>query len=116
LQRIFGGRRGHQLERRNRRVEGALKRPSQSIPGLDLSDWIETILLIGPERLGANDGLIVWVGETAIDIVDSAPDPMLKFMNSASEETDLVDADALLDRLARDVKGKRWDSEKAACQ
>jgi hypothetical protein len=72
--------------------------------------------LIGPERPSTNDGLIVWVGETAIDIVDSAPEPMLKFMNSGSEETDLVDADALLDRLSRDMKGKRWDSEKAAWQ
>ena len=94
----------------------ALKRPSQSIPGLDLSDRIETILLIGPEKPGANDGLIVWVGETAIDVVDTAPEPQLKFMNAASEETDLIDEDALLGRLARDLKGKRWDSERAAWQ
>ena len=93
-----------------------LTRPSQSIPGLDLSDRLETTLLIGPEKPGASDGLVIWVGDTAIDIVDSAPEPMLKFMNSASEETDLVDADALLDRLARDMKGKRWDSEKATWQ
>jgi hypothetical protein len=93
-----------------------LTRPSQSVPGLDLFDHIETVLLIGPEKPGANDGLIVWIGETAIEIVDSAPEPRLRFMNPASEETDLVDADALLDRLARDIKGRRWDSEKAAWQ
>jgi hypothetical protein len=93
-----------------------LTRPSQSIPGLELSDQIETVLLIGPERLRSNDGLIVWVGDTAIDILDHAPEPRLKFMNAASDEADLIDEDTLLDRLAKDLKGKRWDSEKAAWQ
>ena len=89
----------------------ALIRKLKGLPGR-----IETILLIGPEKPGANDGLIVWVGETAIDVVDTAPEPQLKFMNAASEETDLIDEDALLGRLARDLKGKRWDSERAAWQ
>jgi hypothetical protein len=92
----------------------SLKRPSQSLPGLDLSDHIETALLIGPEKLRSNDALIVWVGDIAIEIVDSAPEPRLKFMSVASEETDLVDVDALLDRLVRDLKGKRWDSDQGA--
>jgi uncharacterized protein (DUF2267 family) len=92
----------------------SLKRPSQSIPGLDLSDHIETVLLIGPEKLRSNDALIVWVGDIAIDIVDTAPEPRLKFMSAASEENDLIDEDALLDRLAKDLKGKRWDSDQGA--
>jgi hypothetical protein len=92
----------------------ALKRPSQSILGLDLADRIETVLLIGPEKLRSNDALIAWVGDIAIEIVDSAPEPRLKFMTAASEENDLVDEDALLDRLARDLGGKRWDSDQGA--
>jgi hypothetical protein len=92
----------------------ALKRPSQSIPGLNLSDRIETVLLIGPEKLRSNNALIAWLGDIAIDIVDDGPDPRLKFMSGGSEEADLVDVDALIDRLARDLKGKRWDSDQGA--
>jgi hypothetical protein len=93
-----------------------LTRPSQSILGFELSDRIETVLLIGPERLRSNDGLIVWVGDTAIEIIDNGPEPRFKFANGTSEGTDLVDADAVLDRLAKDLKGKRWDSQKNAWQ
>jgi hypothetical protein len=94
----------------------ALTRPSASLPGLEFSDHLETILLIGPERLQSNDGLIVWVGDVLIDIVDKGPEPRLKFMSAASEESDLIDGDALLNRLAKDLKGKRWDTEKGAWQ
>ena len=97
-------------------MKASLKRPSQSVPGLDLSDHIEIVLLIGPETLRSNDGLIIWLRDTAIDIVDSGPEPRLKFVYATSEEADLVDEDALLTRLAQDLKGKRWDADKGAWQ
>jgi hypothetical protein len=93
-----------------------LIRPSQFIAGLGLSDRIETLLLIGPERPGSNDGLIVWVGNTAIEIVDNGPEPRLKFIDAASDDTDRIDTEAVVDRLAKDLKGKRWDGEKNAWQ
>jgi hypothetical protein len=93
-----------------------LIRPSQFIAGLGLSDRIETLLLIGPERPGSNDGLIVWVGNTAIEIVDNGSEPRLKFIDAASDDTDRIDTEAVVDRLAKDLKGKRWDGEKNAWQ
>jgi hypothetical protein len=93
-----------------------LTRPSQLILGLGLSDRIETLMLIGPERPGSSDGLIVWVGNTAIEIVDNGPEPQLKFIDAASDDTDRIDTEAVVDRLAKDLKGKRWDAEKNAWQ
>jgi hypothetical protein len=100
----------------NGELKVTLTRPSQLLPGLELSDRIETLLLIGPERPRSNDGLIVWVGNTAIEIVDNGSEPRLKFIDAASEETDRVDTEAVVDRLAKDLKGKRWDAEKNAWQ
>jgi hypothetical protein len=93
-----------------------LARPSQLLPGLDLSDHIDTVLLIGPERPRSSDGLIVWVGNTTIEIVDDGPKPRLKFIDAASEETDRIDTEAVVDRLAEDLKGQRWDAERNAWQ
>jgi hypothetical protein len=94
----------------------AVKRPSQSIPGLGLSDHIEVVMVVGPEKLQSNNGLIVWLRDTAIDIVDNGPEPRLKFVSAASDEASLVDEEALLDRLAEDLKGKRWDSDQGDWQ
>jgi hypothetical protein len=93
-----------------------LVRPSQWIAGFDLSDHIETLLLIGPEQPISSDGLIVWIGNTSVDIVDNGPEPRLKFIDAASDETDRIDTEAVVDQLAKDLKGKRWDAEKNAWQ
>jgi hypothetical protein len=93
-----------------------LKRPSQSVPGLDLTDSIELVALVGPEKPGSNQGLVVWFGDPGIDIVDNGPEPRLKFASTTSEEAGLIDDDAMLTLLAQELKGKRWDSDQSTWQ
>jgi hypothetical protein len=93
-----------------------LKRPSQSFPGLDLTDSVELVALVGPEKPGSNGGLVVWIGDPTIDIVDNGSEPRLKFASTTSEEAGLIDDDAMLTLLAQELKGKRWDSDGAAWQ
>jgi hypothetical protein len=92
----------------------SLKRPSQSVPGLGLSDHIDVVMVVSPEKLQSNTGLVVWLRDTAIEIVDEGPEPRLKFASAASDESGLIDEITLLDILAEDLKGKPWDSDQAA--
>jgi hypothetical protein len=94
----------------------ALKRPSQSIPGLDLTDSVELVALVGPEKPGSNEGLVVWIGDPTIDVVDNGSEPRLKFASTTSDEAGLIDDDAMLTLLAQELKGKRWDSDQSAWQ
>jgi hypothetical protein len=94
-----------------------LKRPSQSVPGLDLTDNIAITLLAGPEKLASNETLVIWVGDTAITTADEGPQPRFTFSSSSSgegEEANTVSIAALLSALASGLSGKFWDSEKSA--
>ena len=54
--------------RRPRKV----KRPSSAVVGLDLSETLEIVALVGPEKPKASDALIIWVASPSVETVDEA--------------------------------------------
>jgi hypothetical protein len=92
-----------------------LKRPSQIFPALDLTETIEVTALVAPDRPGASDRLMLWIGSPAITTTDEAADAKLNLADEASgdEEADPKDDNGSVDALARAFKGQRWDADKS---
>jgi hypothetical protein len=92
-----------------------LKRPSQIFPALDLTETIEFTALVAPDRPGASDRLMLWIGSPAITTTDEATDAKLNLADEASgdEEADPKDDNGSVDALARAFKGQRWDADKS---
>jgi hypothetical protein len=92
-----------------------LKRPSQIFPALDLTETIEVTALVAPDRPGASDRLMLWIGSPAITTTDEAADAKLNLADEASgdEEADPKDDNGSVDALAREFKGQRWDADKS---
>jgi hypothetical protein len=92
-----------------------LKRPSQIFPALDLTETIEITALVAPDRPGASDRLMLWIGSPAITTTDEAADAKLNLADEASgdEEADPKDDNGSVDALAREFKGQRWDADKS---
>lgn len=92
------------------------ERPDQAARGLDLSETIEVTLLVGPEKPGDKDNLVIWIGETSVEPVDHTSGAQLAFtgtLQSADEETAAVELDQLLRALAKDLAGKSWDPDES---
>ena len=91
------------------------KRPSPSIPNLGLTEVVEITVLIGPERPGGGDKLIVWVGEPTSETVDESSGPRLSLFGSASGSNDddgtPIDNGETVEALAKELKGQTWDAE-----
>ncbi len=93
-----------------------VKRPSQLAPTLDLVETLETTALIGPEKPGVSDRMIVWVGTPTSKTTDEATGPHLRFAESSGgeEESTFNDDESIIKALAADLKGQRWDADKAS--
>lgn len=91
----------------------ALKRPNTTVPALDLTDTIEMTALVGPEKPGASDRLIVWLGVPATTTTDDAAGPHLEFLDTAPGEEDgsFSDDDHVIKALAAELKGQRWNED-----
>src|SRR5450432_4494915 len=92
-----------------------LKRPSQIFPALDLTETIEVTALVAPDRPGASDRLMLWIGSPAITTTDEAAGAKLNLADEATgdEEADPKDDNGSVDALAREFKGQRWDADKS---
>jgi hypothetical protein len=92
-----------------------LKRPSQIFPALDLTETIEVTALVAPDRPGASDRLMLWIGGPAITTTDEAAGAKLNLADEASgdEEADPKDDNGSVDALAREFRGQRWDADKS---
>jgi len=97
-------------------VTFSVKRASQSVPALDLVETLEMTALVGPEKPGASDRMIVWVGTPSSKTADESSGPHLQFADNAGneEESTFSDDDSLIKALASELKGQRWDTDKAA--
>ncbi|MBN9580310.1 MAG: hypothetical protein J0G37_02200 [Afipia sp.] len=93
-----------------------LKRPSQLAPGLDLVETLEITALVGPERPGATDRLVLWLGVPASRTADESAGPHLDISDDSGgdEENMASDDDGMIRALAAELKGQRWDSDKNA--
>jgi hypothetical protein len=94
------------------------KRRNQAVRGLDLTEKVEVTAIVGPEKLSANDRLVVRIRPPVTETVDEGSAPRLLFSaNRPSGDHDdggSDDMDALLAAIASDLKGQRWDGEKAS--
>jgi hypothetical protein len=93
-----------------------LKRPSQILPALDLTETVEITALVAPDRPGQSDALMLWISNPVISTADESAGPKLKLADelSSDEEADQTDDNGAIDALAREFRGRRWDSDKSA--
>lgn len=92
-----------------------LKRPSDTFPALGLTDVIEVSALVAADKPASSDYLIVWIGSPSITTADESAGEKLKLVdNSADEdESDQSDDYGIVDGLAKELKGQRWDLDKS---
>jgi hypothetical protein len=91
------------------------KRPSQILPALGLTETVEVTALVAPDKLGASDRLMLWIGNPVISTKDETAGPKLNLTEEASgdEEGDQKDDNGSVDALAKEFKGQRWDANKS---
>jgi hypothetical protein len=92
------------------------KRASELYPALDLTDTIEVTALVASEKPGGSDRLILWAGSPVITTADETSGPALDLANDSSgdEEGAQKDDNGVIDALAREFRGQRWDADKSA--
>jgi len=93
-----------------------LKRPSQLAPALDLTETLEITALVSPDKPGGSDRLVVWLGIPSSKTTDETAAPQLQFSENAGgeEESTFNDDDGMIKAIAAELKGQRWDTDKAA--
>ncbi len=93
----------------------SLKRPSQLAPSLDLTETLEITALVSPDKPGGSDRLIVWLGVPSSKTTDETAGPQLQFSENSGgeEETTFNDDDGMIKAIATELKGQRWDTDRA---
>jgi hypothetical protein len=92
------------------------KRPSQMVPGLDLTETVEVTALVAPDKPGASDRLMLWIGNPAITTADETAGAKLNLADESGgeEEGEQEADDGSVDALAKEFKGQRWDADRSA--
>ncbi|MDP1585412.1 MAG: hypothetical protein Q8M18_18490 [Bradyrhizobium sp.] len=98
------------------KLKVTLKRPSQIFPALGLTETVEIIAMVSPDKPGTTDRLMLWIGSPAISTADETSGPKLHLAEESSldEEGELRDDNGSVDALAREFKGQRWDGDRNA--
>lgn len=99
----------------NGKLKLTFKRLNQLYPTLDLTDTLEVTALVASEKPGGSDRLVLWVSSPAITTADETSGSTLNLANDSSgdEEGAQKDDDEVVDALAREFKGQRWDADKS---
>jgi hypothetical protein len=99
----------------NGKLKLTFKRPSQLFPALDLTETIEVLALVAPDKPGGSDRLMLWLGNPVISTADEAVGAKLNLAEESSgdEEGDQKDDNGAVEALAREFKGQRWDPDKS---
>ncbi|WP_407177050.1 hypothetical protein [Bradyrhizobium sp. STM 3562] len=94
----------------------SFKRPSQLYPALGLTETVEVVGLVAPDRPGASDRLMLWIGTPAISTNDENAGAKLILSDDSSgeEEGDQKDDSGSIEALAKELNGQRWDADKSA--
>jgi hypothetical protein len=92
------------------------KRPSQLFPALDLTETVEVTAVVAPDKPGASDRLMLWIGSPVISTADETAGPKLNLSDESSsdEEVDPKDDNGSVDALVKEFKAQRWDADKSA--
>jgi hypothetical protein len=99
----------------NGKLKLLFKRPSRLLPALDLTDTVEVTALVGPDRPGGSDRLLLWISNPVISTADEAAGPKLNLADESTGEEDAEpkDDNGSVDALAKEFKGQRWDADKS---
>jgi hypothetical protein len=91
------------------------KRPSQLFPALELTETIEVVALAAPDKPGASDRLMLWIGNPVISTADESAGAKLNLAEEAGgdEEGDQKDDNGTIEALVKEFKGQRWDADKS---
>ncbi len=91
------------------------KRPSQLYPALGLTETIDVVGLVAPDRPGASDQLMLWIGIPVISTVDESAGAKLILSDDSTgdEEGDQPDDTGSIEALTKAFKGQRWDADKS---
>ena len=94
----------------------AVARPSQLAPALELTETLEMTALVSPDKPGSNDRMVVWLGVPSTKTTDETAGPHLQIAENSGgeEESTYNDDDGLIKALATELKGQRWDTDKAS--
>ena len=92
------------------------KRPSRLFPALELTETVEMTALVAPDRPGASDRLMLWIGNPTISTTDETPGSKLNLADESSgdEEGEQKADNGSVEALAREFKGQRWGADKSA--
>jgi len=94
-----------------------MSRPNALVPALNLTDTLDLPVLVGPEKPGNADRLVIWLGTPAAATRDETAGPHLSFADTSfgdEPESTSIDDDGLARGLAADLKGQYWDAERSA--
>lgn len=93
-----------------------LKRPSALLPTLNLVETLEITALVAPDKPGATDRLVAWIGVPSSRTSDDVAGLRLQFVENSGGEDEgtFNDDDGLIRALAAELKGQRWDTDKAS--
>jgi len=71
---------------------------------------------VAPDKPGASDRLMLWIGNPAVTTTDETAGPKLNLAeeSSADEESDPKDDNGSVEALAKEFRGQRWDTDKSA--
>lgn len=94
------------------------KRPSKSLPGLDLTDTIEIGATHSLDKPSGGKTLVLWIGAVTITTTDESPGARLAIISPAGDNeggvsADTVESSEIAAAIARELKGKLWDTERA---
>jgi hypothetical protein len=91
------------------------KRPSQVMPALELTENVEISAVVSPDKPGASDKLILWIGTPSVTTADETSGSKLALADSPSteEEGDPRDDNGAVAAVAAEFKAQRWDAEKS---
>jgi len=97
------------------KVKLSFKRPSPVYPALELTDTVEVTGLVAPDKPGGSDKLMVWIGNPVTSTADESTGSKLILSNESAgeEEGDQKDDSGMIEALARELKGQRWDADKS---
>lgn len=93
-----------------------LKRPSQLLPALGLTEIVEVTALVAPDKPGATDRLTLWISTPSVSTTDEGAGAKLNLTaeSGSDEESEQKDDNGSLEALATEFKAQRWDSDKSA--
>jgi hypothetical protein len=95
-----------------------LTRADNIVTGADLVEVLRVKGLVGPEKAGQSENLIIWIGDTASETAENGAGPRLTFTSSDDAANDGDEGDdrtaQLATKIAESLKGSTWDVDGSA--